>query len=229
MTVDNWDLVADVVVLGSGGAALTAAITAHDFGAEEVIIVEKSNMVGGTTAMSGGMLWIPNNHYENDEGIDDSWDEVVTYLDSLAPDQLDPEVLEGFLEGGPEMVRYLTDRTLVRFRTMTGFPDYQPDNPGAKVQGGRTLDSVVFPFTELGNWATRVVPPKSGPPMSTTFYENAHLGELDAEIMDERKRTDSRGMGQALVGGLLKAVLDRSRPAEKRLDGLTTQVPLVRA
>ncbi|MBT4493780.1 MAG: FAD-binding protein [Gammaproteobacteria bacterium] len=209
MSVSSWDVEADVVVLGSGGGALMAAIAARDFGAEQVVVVEKSNMVGGTTAMSGGMLWIPNNQYQQDEGIDDSWDEVVTYLDSLAPDQLDPEVLEGFLMGGPEMVRHLTDRTPVRFRTMTGFPDYQPDAPGAKVQGGRTLDSVVFPFSELGNWATRVVPPKSGPPLLTTYYENAHFGKLDADIMDERKRTDSRGQGQALIGGLLKAVLDR--------------------
>jgi len=58
MTLLQWDREADVVVLGSGGAAMTAAISAHDFGAGEVVILEKSGMVGGTTAMSGGMLWI---------------------------------------------------------------------------------------------------------------------------------------------------------------------------
>jgi len=55
----NWHREADAVVLGSGGAALTAAIAAYDFGAKDVVILEKSGMVGGTTAMSGGMLWIP--------------------------------------------------------------------------------------------------------------------------------------------------------------------------
>jgi succinate dehydrogenase/fumarate reductase flavoprotein subunit len=65
MTEDfKWDLEADVVVLGSGGAAMTAAIAAHDFGAKDVVILEKTGMVGGTTAMSGGMLWIPGNHHQ---------------------------------------------------------------------------------------------------------------------------------------------------------------------
>ena len=65
----DWGLEADVVVLGSGGAALTAAISAYDFGAKDVVILERSGMVGGTTAMSGGMLWIPNNHHQHEIGV----------------------------------------------------------------------------------------------------------------------------------------------------------------
>ena len=78
----DWDLEADVVVLGSGGAAMTAAISAHDFGAGEVVILERSGMVGGTTAMSGGMLWIPNNPYQREAGIADSEEDIVAYLDA---------------------------------------------------------------------------------------------------------------------------------------------------
>ncbi len=68
----DWDLEADVVVLGSGGAALVAALSAHDYGAGQVVILEKSGMVGGTTAMSGGMLWIPLNHHAQEAGVEDS-------------------------------------------------------------------------------------------------------------------------------------------------------------
>jgi succinate dehydrogenase/fumarate reductase flavoprotein subunit len=69
----DWDREVDVVVLGSGGAALVAAISAHHHGAGEVLIVEKSGIVGGTTAMSGGMLWIPLNHHSEELGIEDSY------------------------------------------------------------------------------------------------------------------------------------------------------------
>lgn len=205
----EWDLEADVVVLGSGGAALTAAIAARDFGARNVLILEKSNMIGGTTAMSGGMVWIPNNHHQSDAGVEDSWDSSVNYLDSLAPDVLDPDTLEGFLVGGPEMVRYLADKTPVRLQTLTGFPDYQPQMPGALEEGGRSLDNDVFPFVELGNWATRIVPPKSGPPRRTSYIEDFNIGPLAEDVLTERHERDCRGRGQALVGGLFKAVLDR--------------------
>ncbi len=205
----TWDEEADVVVLGSGGAALTAAIAAHDFGAREVLILEKSNMIGGTTAMSGGMLWIPINQHQAEAGHKDSWDDVVTYLDSLAPGELDPVTLEGFLVGGKEMVRHLAEHTPVRLRTFDGFPDYHPDAPGGRAEGGRSLDNDPFPFVELGNWASRVVPPKSGAPRLTSLYEDFHTGPLPEDVLEERRRTDTRGSGQALVGALLRAVLDR--------------------
>ncbi|MEZ5226367.1 MAG: FAD-binding protein [Acidimicrobiales bacterium] len=96
--MSEFDVEADVVVLGSGGAALIAAIAAHHHGAGEVVIVEKSGMVGGTTAMSGGMLWIPLNHHQAEHGIEDSAEEVVNYLDAMAPEMLDPDAVEGFLE-----------------------------------------------------------------------------------------------------------------------------------
>lgn len=204
-----WETEADVVVLGSGGAALTAAIAASDFGASEVLILEKSNMIGGTTAMSGGMLWIPCNHHQADVGVEDSWDDVIAYLDALAPDQLDPVVLEAFLVGGPEMVRYLEEKTPVKLRTLAGLPDYQPDFPGGRIEGGRSLDNDVFPFEELGNWATRVVPPKLGPPRYSSYHEDMNLGGISQELKEARTISDSRGRGQALVGALLRGVLDR--------------------
>ncbi|MEL0094063.1 MAG: FAD-dependent oxidoreductase [Pseudomonadales bacterium] len=202
-------VIADVIVLGSGGAALTAALTAKDFGAEDVIIVEKSNLIGGTTAMSGGMMWIPNNHHQREAGIEDSWDDVVTYLDSLAPNQLDPITLEAFLTGGPDMVRHLADHTPAKLRALAALPDYQPDTPGAMTEGGRSLDNDPFDFIKLGNWATRVVPPKMGPPRRTSYHEDLVLGPREPAELAERELRDSRGRGQALIGALLRAVLDR--------------------
>ena len=213
-----WDIEADVVVLGSGGAALTAAIAAHDFGAKDVVVLEKSGMVGGTTAMSGGMLWIPNNHHQQVAGVSDSWDDAVTYLDSLAPGLLDPDTLAAFLEAGPEMVRFLEDNTPVRLHLYEKFPDYHPEAPGAKQYGSRSLDNDVFPFEQLGTWATRVNPPKVGAPVLISMVEAMYAGKMDPDLLEERRRSDCRGQGQALVGALLKGILDRNIPIyfEKR-------------
>jgi succinate dehydrogenase/fumarate reductase flavoprotein subunit len=208
---DTWDVEADVVVLGSGGAALVAALSAHHHGAGDVVVLEKSGMVGGTTAMSGGMLWIPLNHHQAEHGVEDSLEEVVAYLDAMAPERLDPDTVSGFLEGGPEMVRFLADHTPVRLRLFTGFPDYQPNLVGAKAHGGRSLDPEAYPFDELGNAASRVNPPKSGPPKLTSRMED-YYHEVGPEELEERRKHDYRGQGQALIGSLYKGVLDREIP-----------------
>lgn len=208
-----WDLEADVVVLGSGGAALTAAIAAYDFGAKDVVILEKSGMVGGTTAMSGGMLWIPNNPYQLAAGIEDSDEDIVAYLDSLAPGDLDPDTLMAFMETGPEMVRYFMEKTPVRFHAFKDFPDYQPYAPGAKPDGGRSLDNEAFAFSRLGKWAARVNPTKMAYPVRGSLME-AISGALDEPTLAEREAQDYRGLGQALIGSLFMAVLDRNIPVE---------------
>ena len=214
MTDDlNWHREADVVVLGSGGAALTAAIAAYDFGARDVVILEKSGMVGGTTAMSGGMLWIPNNLYQQEAGIEDSDEDVVAYLDALAPGALDPDTLGAFLERGPEMIRYFAEKTPVRFHAYADFPDYQPYLPGAKAEGGRSLDNEAFSFEQLGKWAARVNPTKMAYPVRGSLME-AINGTLDEATLAEREAHDYRGLGQALIGALFKAVLDRDIPIE---------------
>ncbi|MCC6381056.1 MAG: FAD-dependent oxidoreductase [Dehalococcoidia bacterium] len=208
-TPAKWDVDTDVCVLGSGGSALTAAILAHDSGAR-VVVLEKSGMVGGTTAMSGGVLWIPGNHHMKEAGVADSWDDAVSYLDSLAPGLLDPDTLEAFLTNGPEMVRYMEEHTPVRLHLFTGYPDYHPDRPGSKPTGGRSLDNDVFPFEELGTWATRVN--QTGPSIPASMVEAMSPGGLQtlgAGVLDDRRQRDCRGSGQALVGSLLKGVLDR--------------------
>ncbi|MAY20083.1 MAG: FAD-binding dehydrogenase [Erythrobacteraceae bacterium] len=209
----NWDLEADVVVLGSGGAALTAAIAAKDFGASDVVILERNGMVGGTTAMSGGMLWIPGNHHQIAKGIEEDDEDIVAYLDATAPGQLDPDTLMAFMETGPEMVRYLEENTPVRFVSFSDFPDYQPYLPGAKPDGGRSLDNEAFSFDRLGKWASRVNPSKMAYPIRGSLVE-ATRGLLNEDILAEREAGDFRGLGQALIGSLYLGVVEREIPVE---------------
>src|SRR6188472_3810038 len=96
----------DVVVLGTGAAGLTAAVTAYEHGAR-VGVFEKADEVGGTSAWSGGMLWIPNNPLMREEGIEDSTDEALTYLDSLSLDMIEPDLARALVEAGPEMISFL--------------------------------------------------------------------------------------------------------------------------
>lgn len=209
----TWDLEADVVVLGSGGAAMTAAMAAHDFGAKDVVILEKTGMVGGTTAMSGGMLWVPGNHHQIAAGYEDDDEQIVEYLDGLSPGALDPDTLMAFLEGGPEMLRYLEDKTPVRLHVFSDFPDYQPYMPGAKPDGGRSLDNAAFSFERLGKWASRVNPSKMAYPLRGSLME-AVTGSLDEATLAEREAGDYRGLGQALAGSLFLGVIERGIPVE---------------
>ena len=220
----TWDIEADVVVLGSGGAALVAALAAHHHGAGDVVVLEKSGMVGGTSAMSGGMLWIPLNHHAMESGVEDSIEDVVAYLDALAPGMLDADTLSAFLDGGPQMIRFLADHTPAKMRSFTGFPDYQPTHVGALPNGGRSLDNDVFAFEELGSAASRVNPPKTGVPKLLSRFEDKYGGVSDDELAD-RQRRDCRGQGQALIGSLFKGILDRGIPVhyETRARSLCTE------
>src|SRR6476469_9920258 len=93
----------DVVVLGTGAAGLTAAITAHEGGAS-VAVFEKADLVGGTTAWSGGQVGIPNNPHMGDVGVADSRDKALTYIMSLSRDMLERRLVEAYVDAGTEMV-----------------------------------------------------------------------------------------------------------------------------
>jgi 3-oxosteroid 1-dehydrogenase len=201
----------DVVVLGCGAAGMTAAIRAHAEGAS-VGLFERSDLVGGTTAWSGGMVWIPNNPHMPELGIQDSRADVLTYLQSLSLGTIDDDALATFVDTGPEMVRWMEDNTPVQFEILKGFPDYHPENPGGKPNGGRSMECPLFPFIELGEWADRVT---KGPQLSgaltiaeTPLGRGAPNG-IPAEELAKRKLADERGTGQALAGRLLKGCLDR--------------------
>ncbi len=201
----------DVVVLGTGAAGLTAAIRASAQGAD-VGLFEKSDQIGGTAAWSGGMAWIPGNpHMEAVDAVD-SREEALTYLASLSNDMIDPRAAETFVDQGPAVVRWLEANSPVKFYSIAGFPDYHPENPGAKTHGGRTMECPLFPFSELGPWADRVT---KGPQLSgaltitETPLGRGAPGGIPAEEMARRRVGDERGTGQALVGRLVKGCLDR--------------------
>jgi predicted oxidoreductase len=139
----------DVLILGTGAAGLTAAIAASEGGAS-VGLFEKADKVGGTTAWSGGQVWIPNNPHMPDVGVQDSRDKAITYIMSLSRDMIDRRLVEAYVDAGPEMVSLLEAKTPVQFYAVPGMPDYHPEFPGGSPGGGRTMECPIYPFDELG-------------------------------------------------------------------------------
>jgi glycine/D-amino acid oxidase-like deaminating enzyme len=201
----------DVIVLGTGGAALTAAVVAAEEGAR-VGVFEKNKTVGGTTVYSGGMIWIPLNQHEPPEK-GDTREKAVAYLKAISNGTTSDEMIETYVDRGPEMVRYLHDRTPVQFYALPDFPDYHPEQVGAMRHGGRSLETPLFPYGELGEWKDRVHISPYYPTYHLTIGQTT-LGqavpeEIAPEEMQRRIDNDERGMGLALGGRLLKALLDR--------------------
>jgi 3-oxosteroid 1-dehydrogenase len=211
---EKWDRQVDVVVVGSGGAALTAAIMAHDGGAE-VVIVEKAGMLGGTTAVSGGAAWLPGNHLMEKAGIADSREDALAYLRRLTGGrEPDPELLEVYVDTAPEMLRYLEDHTPLKTH-ISPLPDYYwPWGiPGNRAVPARAVEADPFPVgTELTEWAGRLV--KRGTLMSlgaaTTLTEDflPQTPELLEELR-RREEEDVRPKGAALIARLFKGLLER--------------------
>jgi|TARA_B110000305_G_scaffold228516_1_gene278388 3-oxosteroid 1-dehydrogenase len=146
----QWDYTFDVVVVGSGNGALTAALCSHDGGAK-TLVIEKSDQFGGTSATSGGGVWIPNNRYAKAENVDDSAEDARQYINSVSPDgMIKDELIETYISEGPRMVDYLHENSQVKYRNLAHYPDYFPDNPGGK-GGNRSMEPEPIFGTELGN------------------------------------------------------------------------------
>lgn len=137
----------DVVVVGAGAAGLTAAAIAAAEGCS-VLLLEQADVVGGTTAISGGMVWLPANHKAAAEGRADSVEAARTYLEQTVPGD-DRARLEAFLAHADAALRDLEARTVLRLRPVPTYPDYYPDLPGATA-GGRVLEPVPFDARALG-------------------------------------------------------------------------------
>jgi 3-oxosteroid 1-dehydrogenase len=203
MTTDE----ADVVVVGSGGAALVAACAAADEGVE-VAILERSAVLGGTTAVSGGMLWIGNNPLSGEIGIDDSREEALTYLDAVTLGEVPKERLEAFVDTGPELVRYLHSQTPVRLFPIDR-PDYHAEWPGGKL-GGRVLDNRPFDTSSHPGLAELVREGSHFPPL--TYEERHHWRwpeHFDWNLITERMMGGVRTLGGALAAGLVAAARER--------------------
>ncbi|WP_410480587.1 FAD-binding protein [Pseudomonas plecoglossicida] len=138
----------DVIVVGSGAGAMTSAVFLADQGFS-VLVLEKSDKFGGTSAISGGGIWIPNNHYFARQGGNDSVEQARRYLDAAAGGQVDPARLQAYLDNAPKMIEALTRCSRVRYAVAAKYPDYYPHLPGA-LPGGRTLDPELFDSSLLG-------------------------------------------------------------------------------
>jgi 3-oxosteroid 1-dehydrogenase len=209
----RYGLEVDVLVIGTGGPGLVAAIAAHDAGAR-VAVVEKTAKVGGTTAVSGGVLWVPCNHHMPEVDIADSREEALAYTRRLADGRSDDRLIERFLDTAPAMIRYLEERTTLRFKSIARYPDYHPEFEGGKL-GGRSLDPGLFDTNELGPWKDKLRRSAVFGATAMSVTEATDWGVfskplgLPFKLLAERYKKGLVCYGAALIGGLLKALLDR--------------------
>ncbi|MBV8860299.1 MAG: FAD-binding protein [Mycobacterium sp.] len=154
----RWDRSVDLLIAGSGGGGMVAALAALDCGLEP-LIVEKQALVGGSTGLSGGIVWLPNNPLMRADGIADSHEAGLAYLADVVGDigaPSSPARREMFLTAGYEMIDFLV-RKGVRLIRCAGWSDYYPNHKGGNA-AGRAVEGIPFDDAKLGNWSGRVQP-----------------------------------------------------------------------
>jgi succinate dehydrogenase/fumarate reductase flavoprotein subunit len=220
----------DVLVVGTGASGLSAAVTAAHHGLE-VLVVEKEPHYGGTTARSGGWLWIPGTRLASEQGIHEPPGAAKAYLQHEATTHFDEKRVDAFLANGPKAIEFFTRNTCVQFDMPAVFPDYHAEAPGGQ-QGGRSMVTRPFDGRELGERIEQLAPPLpeltvfgmmlgSGPEIrhfmrafkspTSFFYVTRRLSRHLLDVITHR-----RGMtltnGNALAGRLMKAAIDRDIP-----------------
>ena len=158
--MSNFDETFDFVVVGSGGGSMAAALVARQAG-KSVLILEKTALIGGTTARSGGVMWIPNNRFMKRDGVPDSAEMAMEYLDDAVGDHNDtPGATRArrarYVEKGTEMVDFLVDQG-IKLNRVSYWPDYYDELPGGSEQG-RTVVAELFNVKELGEWGKKLRP-----------------------------------------------------------------------
>lgn len=227
----SWDHSVDLLVVGSGAGAMTAAIVACDRGAE-TLLIEKSSQYGGASAMSGGSLWIPNNHLMLDAEVNDTRTDALTYLASATAGRVPEEKLKAYVDSAPEMLRYLTEKTHLRCQALPHYCDYYPTIPGSK-PGARSIEADTFDGRLLGEDVLRL----REPAVQTLIMGRVSMTAAEARILLVRsrgwiglmlrlmlryaldvpwrfrsKRDRALTMGNALVGRLRLSLMDRGIP-----------------
>lgn len=144
----SWDEEFDFVVVGSGGGGMAAALTAADNGLSTVV-VEKGAKYGGTTGISGGGIWIPNNPTLRARGHDDSRESVRRYLDLLTEDRVPAARLDAYVDQGPAAMEQLEKSRWMRFFWVKGYADYHPEYEGGRPLG-RSVEALPFDTRKLG-------------------------------------------------------------------------------
>ena len=216
----------DVLVVGSGAGGLTAAIVARHYGGD-VLVVEKTDQYGGTSATSGGGVWIPCNHLMEAHGESDTPAAATEYVKACVGDEVSDERLEAYVREAPRMIRHLEETSEVRF-VSTPYADYFPDRPGAK-KGYRTLDpapvqadilgdaffdmrpphpqTIFGGFTITMNEARTVITRASG--WQWLMFKLTAAYWLDIPFRLKTKRARRLALGNALIARCLKSAFDK--------------------
>jgi 3-oxosteroid 1-dehydrogenase len=209
----EWDEIVDVVVVGSGGAALTAAVRAANEGAK-VLVVEKDDSIGGTTGVSGGVMWVPQNHHLEPAGLEDSRADAIAYLESIADGRaMDPALIEVFVDTVPKVLEYLEAHTPLQTQLVTNLPDYyggiRHRIPGCQ-PFSRSVEPLPFEArAQLGEHADRIAARSTLLSLGaqTTLVEDLS-GSVGMDELARRERSGIRVKGAALIGTLVKALVD---------------------
>jgi 3-oxosteroid 1-dehydrogenase len=210
----------DFVIVGSGAGAMCAALVMRAQG-KEVLVIEKQAKVGGSTAFSGGVAWIPNNDYLKRLGVNDTYERSRTYLDEIIGDAgpaSSPARRDAFIHKSPEMIRFLEARGM-RF-LHAAWPDYYSDRPGGLAEG-RTLAAPLFDIDELGDWAPRLA--------SYPMWAAIPLGSYEASTLSLAKRTwAGRKLALRLAVRILrqKVLRQKLRASGNALQGRMLQLVL---
>jgi 3-oxosteroid 1-dehydrogenase len=217
---------ADVVVVGAGGAGMTAALASQARGLETVLI-EKSGYFGGSTARSGGGVWIPNNYALEAAGQGDDPELSRLYLDSIVGDVVPKVRRDTYLERGPEVMDFIRERTPLRFTWVPQYADYHPEAPGGRA-AGRSAEPVPMDARFLGDELARLHPQYTKAPanmiVTQADFRKISLGLRTlrgpvtmAKVLLRRIVSLVRGqrmyaMGNAIAIGLRKGLMDAGVP-----------------
>jgi succinate dehydrogenase/fumarate reductase flavoprotein subunit len=216
----------DVLVAGSGAGGMAAAVTARRHGLD-VVVAEKESWFGGTTALSGGWLWVPGNRLGEPLGASEPHGAARAYLQDQCGPWFDADRVDAFLAAGPRMVEFLTRETAVRFECPVMFPDYHPDAPGG-APGGRSIVAEPFDGRSLGRSLATLRPPLPeltlfgmmlGSGKEIVHFFNATRSLESAWVVAKRLAAHARDLalyrrgirltnGNALAGRLLKSAED---------------------
>jgi 3-oxosteroid 1-dehydrogenase len=216
----------DVVVIGSGAAGMTAALSARQQGLS-VLILEKAATFGGSTARSGAGIWVRNNEVLQAAGVVDTPAQAATYLDAVVGDEVSAERKAAYLAQGPAMISFILKHTPLKFRFMAGYSDYFPELPGG-LAGGASIEPELFNGRLLGSELARLTAPYLAVPPGVAIFGgeyrwlnlaavNAKGVSVAAGAVARYSGARLRGevpltMGQALAGGLRAGLLGAQVP-----------------
>ncbi|MEV5879476.1 FAD-dependent oxidoreductase [Streptomyces sp. NPDC052101] len=222
---NTWDHTYDVVVAGSGAAGMAAAITARLRGLS-VLVVEKTDRYGGTTALSGGAIWVPNNFHLDAAGLGDTPEKARAYLEATVGDRVPAARKDAYLRHGPKMVREFHDRTDVKFVYTPGYSDYFPEELGGYPQG-RSIEPRIFDFKKLAP-EQRATMRRAGLPtygLTITSHDFRHLNMVARTWAGKRTsaKVGARAVKALLTGrkplSLGEALVARMRHSLDTLGG----------